>query len=743
MPAPYPAPPDTGGALIRQHTVDRLRVLYKRRWTALAVFLVVFFAGAVHSLKTTPVYEASAQLLVERQPRVVTSLDSALQQEQRFENDFLPTELSILQSRTLARRTLAVLDVEGRAAAPAPPSPSALRQAASQAVAFGARLVGAPDRIEPPAPDETTALSRRIDAFADSLIVQPVRSTVMVTLRYRSPDPEYATRAVNALARQYIQQSIELRFTASKEANDWLGTQLDEQRQRVEDSEAALQRYLETNRAVAVDERQNITVQRLADLNAALTQARMQRIDREATYQQLNGSRQNRAALDAFPAILGNSFIQQLKTDVSELQRQHGLLAQRYGERHPEMIQATMQLGAAEAKLQSEIDKVVESVRSEFLAAQTRERSLVDALETQKREALDLNRQGIEYAVLQREAMSARQLYDSLLQRANESGVSGEFRGTNIQIVDEAEIPRVPVLPNTPRDLMAALLLGAVLALGLVFGLERLDNRIKLPEHVRQFGLPFLGLVPSVPQKKNSTETPLVNNGVPPSFAESIRSIRTAIVFSSPDEGSKTLVVTSTGPHEGKTLVASNLGLALAQAGQRTVILDGDLRRPRIHDVFDVGQDPGLSNVLVGDSTLSAALRPTTVPQLSVLPAGHLPPNPAELLGSERYTRLLAELKGRFDWILIDAPPVMAVTDAAVLAHSAGGVVFVIGAEMTSHQSARSALEQLTSAKARLAGVVLNRANVRRHAYYYAPYYRKEYADYHRAEPVSTRFQGR
>jgi capsular exopolysaccharide synthesis family protein len=293
-------------------------------------------------------------------------------------------------------------------------------------------------------------------------------------------------------------------------------------------------------------------------------------------------------------------------------------------------------------------------------------------------------------------------------------------------------VPREPVLPQTARDLFRAFLTGCLAAVALAFAFEYLDNRIKSPEEIRaHLGLPFLGLVPAVPENGTYAATPLLNNGVPPNFAEALKTIRTAVVFSSPDETAKTILVTSTGPHEGKTLVASNLAAALAQAGQRTLIVDCDMRRPRVHEVFDVLQEPGLSNLLIESHSAGVTLRPTDIPNLMVLPAGHIPPNPAELLGSRHYRALLRDLGEQFDWVILDAPPVMAVTDASVLANTAGGVVFVVGSEMTSRATASTALEQLATAKARIIGAVLNRVDVGRHSYYYATYYRKEYAKYY------------
>jgi capsular exopolysaccharide synthesis family protein len=275
---------------------------------------------------------------------------------------------------------------------------------------------------------------------------------------------------------------------------------------------------------------------------------------------------------------------------------------------------------------------------------------------------------------------------------------------------------------------MFALMTGFLLAVGLSFGMEYLDSRIKTPDDIKQhLGVPFLGLVPVVRAKEIKGPSPLLDRGVPANFSEAMRGIRTSVIFSSATEGSRTVMVTSTAPSEGKTVVSSNLADALAQAEQRTLIIDGDMRRPRVHEVFEFAQEPGLSNVLVGTVEAKTTIRKTDNPYLSVMPAGHIPPNPAELLGSPRYRKLLEELGKDYDWIIVDAPPVMAVTDAAVISNGVGGVLFVIGSEMTPRRTAQTAVEQLKAARAKVIGAVLNRVNVHRHSYYYAQYYRKDY----------------
>ncbi len=486
-------------------------------------------------------------------------------------------------------------------------------------------------------------------------------------------------------------------------------------------------RYRETHNAASVDDRQNIVVQKLTELNAQVTRAKIERLDKQAVYNQLESVRKTGGSLETVPLVLANEVVQKLRIEIAGLEEKRAQMAAQYGPNWPPMVTLASSIENARARLTHEMDAVVGAVRNDYLAAQAKENALVGALEAQKGEAQGLDRKSVEYAALERDAAGNRQLYENLMQRAKETGVSGQFRSSNVEIVDAAETPGWPVLPNVQRDLMVASLMGLLLAMGLVIGFEYFDSRIKSPDEIKaHLGLPFLGLVPSVESKDG--EPVLVSSPTaPPHFAEAIKAIRTAVVFSSADEGARSIVVTSTAPGEGKTLVSSNLAVALAQAEQRTLIIDCDMRRPRIHEMFGGAQEPGVSNVLVGTSQLAEVVRRTEIPNLSVMSAGHIPPNPAELLGSPRFRELIAKLRSHFDWIIIDAPPVMAVTDAAVIGNHATGVVFVVGAEMTSRRHASVAIEQLAAAKAHFIGAVLNRANVQRHGYYYATYYRKDY----------------
>jgi capsular exopolysaccharide synthesis family protein len=707
------------------HLLDYLRVLHKRRWTALTAFVLVLVSVTTYTFTATPVYEARTRLLIESDNPNIVSFAEVID-EQGAKADYYQTQYNILQSRALARKTIEALQLWQTPPFGEGPDEGPL----SRFFGFGASQ--APSNSQNAG--ETLEQSRAIDQFLKNLAVSPIRNSRLVDLKYRASDPELATRVVNAIAKNYIEQNLEYKFLASKEAGDWLGERLAEQRQQVEQAETALQRYREQNDAISLEDRENIVVQKLTDLNAAVTQAKTERFQKQALFNQLQALANSGGSLDTFPAILSNGFIQQQKAELSQLQSQRTQLSEKLGDKHPEIVKVQSAIQLAQARLDSEIAKVVQSVRNEYQATLAKENSLIGALNQQKAEALTMNRKAIDYSVLERDVQSSKQIYESLLQRAKETGISTALKTSNIRIVDEAERPRAPASPRKALNLTLAALGGAILAVGLAFFFEYVDSRIKNPHEITAYlGLPSLGLVPALDPKTWEGREPLISAGVPPGFAEAIRAVRTNVLFSSTAEGPRTLVITSTGPGEGKTMIAANLAIGFAQAGQRVLLIDADMRRPRMHEMFRQKQEPGLSNLMVGHSAPSASIRKSGVPGLWLLTSGRIPPNPAELLGSQRFKDFIGSLGEHFDSVIIDSPPVMAVTDASIAASVATGIVFVVGAEMTSRQAAKAAIQQLQNGRPCFLGAVLNRVELERNAYYYSSYYRREYLQYYQA----------
>ena len=688
--------------------LDFVKVLYKRRWVAATALLIVIVGALVHAFTAVPIYEARTRLLIEGTNPNIVSFQEVLEEGQATA-DYYQTQYGILRSRGLARRTIARLNLWR--------SP---------------HLVGTPDPAAEPV-DEQTQESRAVDAFLARLEIEPIKNSRLVDVTFQSPSAELSAKVANALATSYIEQTLEYRFNVSQDASNWLGERLAEQRKQVEAAEAALQQYREQHEAISLADHESIVVQKLEDLNAAVTRAKMERLQKEALEQQLRAVEHDPAQLDTFPAVLGNAYIQRLKSELADAERRRAQLAVELGESHPEMRTVGKVIQEAQVKLRAEVAKIVQSVHSEYAAAVAQERSLSVALQQQKGEALAMNRNAIEYSVLARDVESAKQIYQSLLQRANETGVSGELRTSNIRVVDEAETPRTPSSPRIVRDAALSLFGGVILAIALAFLFEYLDSRLKSPEEVQGYlGLSALGMIPEL-GKRWAGGPPMLDVGAPANFSEAMRTVRTNILFSWPDEGPRTLAVTSAVPGEGKTMIAANLAAAFALAGQRVLLVDADLRRPRVHQIFGTEQDPGLSNVLVGQKLVSDCIKPTRVEGLSTLAAGRTPPNPAELLGSKRFKDILKMLSDQFDLVVVDTPPVMAVADPSVVTSLTSGVVFVVGAEMTGRHTARAAIEQLQRGQGRILGAILNRVRIESNSYYYNRYYRKDYVAYYRA----------
>ncbi|OFW40113.1 MAG: hypothetical protein A3F70_03760 [Acidobacteria bacterium RIFCSPLOWO2_12_FULL_67_14] len=708
--------------------VHYLQILYRRRYAAITVFLATVVTVALFTFTATRVYEGSVRILIERDDPNVLSFQQVFEQSDGAD-DYYETQYRILQGRGLARRTIDALDLWRHPSLNQPP------RLTIRGILFWpvGKLASWFEPTRPPqAADaaETRTQTVVINRFLANLGVSAVRYSRLVDVSFRSADPGLAAKVANEHSKQYIEQSLEFRTTTTREASDFLTQQLAEQRKKVEASERALQEYRERTDSVSLEERQNIVVQKLQELNAAVTRANTARIQKEAVYNQVRTVLEDPAAMDTVPAILSNTFVQQQKAALADLQRQRAQMSEKLGPNHPEMVKINVALRGAETRLQNEIAQIAQAIRSEYEAALAEERSLSASLNQQKIEAQSLNRAGIEYGALERDATANRQMFEALLKRTQETGVTEELRTGNIRVVDPAEMPTGPVSPNIINNLLLALFGGMVLAVGLAFTLEYADDRIKNPDELKKLlGLPFLGMIPAL--SGNRASPPLISEGVPGVFSECFRSIRTNVLFSSTDEGGRMIAVTSSAPGEGKTVVSTNLSIALAEAGHRVLLLDADMRKPRVHEIFSRRVDPGLSNLLVGNATASESIFESEIPGLWLMPAGTHPPNPAELIGSRRFRDFTAFLLQHFDWIIVDTPPVMVVTDATIAANFAHGVLFVVGAEMVSRRVAQRAVEQLELGQAKFVGAVLNRVDLEHNAYYYSRYYRPDYGGYY------------
>jgi polysaccharide biosynthesis transport protein len=707
------------------HLLDRLATVFRHLRLITGVFAVVLAIAMLESYSATPMYRTQARIVIQdERSTAVSSLNASEASYWQDPEPYYNTQYRILQSRGLARRVVRKL----------PPAPAPAPSTLTRALSLPRQMINrwrtrAAVNVESPAADETAAELAAIAAFLGGVEIAPVKGTRLVEIVYSSPDPQYATLAANTLAREYVQQNLDLKLSNTTNTITWLTEELNKQREKVEGAERAMAEYREGQNAMSLDDGQNIVVARLNSLNDAVTKAKTSRLQKEAAYRQLGNLKGDSADADSFPLIAQNPTIQEIKQQLASLNSEKAKLSQRYGANHPAMETITRQIESASARLRSETAKVLESIANDYRAALAEERNLAGSLEDQKKQAVDLNRKSITYSILQREAESERQVYNALLQQEKELRVVSNSRANNVQVMDDAEVPGGPYTPNHGRDWLMAIVLGLALGVGLAYSVEYLDDTVKLPDDVtRRLKLPLLGLVPAVAGGK----LPVLTSPVPHDFGEAFRSLRTSLVFTNGSPGNRTIAVTSTQPLEGKTTTACNLAIALALGGARVMLIDADMRRPGLHRTMELPNEVGLSHILTGQARVREAVQRTSESNLFVMSAGHVPPNPSELLHSERMKQLIANLEaGPFDWIIMDTPPVLAVTDAVILAPYMSGLVFVIGAEMTRRAHAERAIQTIQGGKPNIIGAVLNRVDLNRNKYYYSRYYGYHYKSYY------------
>jgi capsular exopolysaccharide synthesis family protein len=714
------------------HLLDRLAVVFKHLRLIGAVFAVVVSIAMLESYSQTPLYLAQSRIVIQDERSVaVGGLNAESATYWQDPEPYFNTQYRILQSRGLAKRVLKIL----------PPPPAAQPSTIARAVSLPRQMLNRwrsrpASQVEAPTRDETADESAAIGAFLGGLEISPVKGTRLVEINYSSPDAEYATKAANVLADQYVKQNLDMKLQNTNSTVDWLKDEIDKQRKKVEEAERAIATYQEGHNAMSLDDRQNIVVANLNALNESVTRAKTSRLQKESLYRQMAGVKPETDGVDSFPVIASNPMIQEVKQQVAAFRAEKARLLQSRTENHPDVQKINLQLENANTRMRTETGRVLEGIATDYRNSLAEERSLAASLEDQKRQTIDLNRKNIQGGMLRREAESERNVLNALMQQHKELSVVSNSRANNVQVMDLAEVPAGPYTPNHGRDWLMALVIGLALGVAFAYTVEYLDDTVKIPDDLtRRLKLPLLGLVPAV----DGGKVPVLTNPVPHDFGEAFRSLRTSLVFTSGTDGKRMIAVTSTQPLEGKTTTACNLAVALALGGSRVMLIDADMRRPGLHRTMGLQNEVGLSHVLTGQARVREAVQRTSEPNLYVMTAGRTPPNPSELLSSSRMQTLIANLQaGPFDWVIIDTPPVLAVTDAVIIAPYVSGLVFVVGAEMTRRTHVERAIETIQSGKPNIIGAVLNRVDLNRNKYYYSRYYGYHYKSYYGSETPAT-----
>jgi len=724
---------------------DSFRVLRKRKWVVLACLVTIFSVVAIGSLKMTPVYEAGGTIEINKPDSTLNFQNSATFSLDYYDPTELETELKILQSDLLATQVIRELNLDRRPefAGQAPPPPSS-------------SLDLAPDPLQGD-PARATAM---VGGFKSGLRVALSPNTRIIEVHYRSADAQMAANVVNTLMQTYVENNFKARFESTMQASDWLTKQLVDLQMKVETSQEKLVRYQKEHEILGTDEKQNIITAKLDELNKELTSAESERMDKEALYRLVESGDPDAVASSAGGLLDAGSgsqsasqLLESLRAKQADINIQAAELSTQFGPSYPKLTQLNSQLKEIDSQMQGEMKKIASKIRGQYTTALRRENMLHDALERQKQEANKLNESAITYTLLKRDVDTNRQLYEGLLQKLKEAGVSAGLKSNNFRIVDSARTPTGPIEPNIPRNLMFAIVLGLASGIGMAFLLEGIDNTVRTTEQAQIIsGLASLGMIPLGSKSARDGPNPkrlviatskeaveLVTQVRPQSqMAESYRALRTSLLLSNLGAPPKVIMITSALPQEGKTTTSINSAVVLAQKGVRVLLIDADLRRPSIHKTLGMGPHTGLSNVLTGSATLENAItRSSVLPNLFILTAGTPPPNPAELLASANMRDVLAQLREEYDHIVIDTPPSLSVTDAVVLSPRADAVVLVIRSGQTTKQALRRSRDILTQVNAKVVGVLLNAVDLSSPDYYYYYEYQGKYARYYRDEDSS------
>ncbi|HLK88469.1 MAG TPA: polysaccharide biosynthesis tyrosine autokinase [Polyangia bacterium] len=686
----------------------------RKRWPFVVLSMIVATVVAfVYTYRQPKIYEATCQVIIEPMaPQVLPGSKDVVELGTGSfwaNKEFYETQYRIIQSTSVGQRTAEKLGLQ-----------------------YDPDYAGVVGKNH-----DLAALGRTI---AGQLSVKPLKDSRLALITVSDGKPQRAALIANTVADTYIEYNLDYKLEGARSAMAWLAEQESDLKHQLEQSELKLYQYKKDRNllAVSLDDKQSMLSANLSNVNAKLTELHIRILELDSKRKMIERARNNIGEEETLPEIREKGTIEKLRDSYVQLEKEAADLSSRYGPEHPKMKALQGQMDTIKRTYEQEVDGVLATFEKSYQELLDNERSLKALMEQQKKEAIELSKIEVEYKPLQRAAEQEDKMYGIIASRQKEIDITGPMKTNNVRVLERAIVPGVPVRPKPVQNLLLGLMLGLGTGIALAFAIEALDNTLKTQQDVEQFlGTPVLGLVPiigaapggeALQEGDNLRERDLGVFLDPKSVAaECCRSIRTNILFMSPDRPLKTMVVTSPSPQEGKTTSAINLGVTMAEAGGRVLIVDTDMRRPRLHRSFGVPNQTGISTVIVGKATLEQAIKRTDVPNLDVLTCGPVPPNPSELLHTDRFGAVLAECAKLYDRIILDSPPTSAVTDPAVLGNLADGVVLVIKAGETTREAAMHARRQLATAKARLFGVIVNAIDFSNPAYGYEYYYRNYY----------------
>lgn len=712
--------------------IDLLKLwssIWRRKWSILSLVLAVMMVAALAVLVVTPIYRAAATLLIEQKAAKVVSIEQVYGLD-GMGNEYLQTQFELLKSRALAERVVRQLNLTTHPEFDPRQQPeplidlSWLRSALNFHKVVPVTLPG--DLEDEEALSEAEIFDEVVKQFMRATAVSQQGKSQLVTISVEMADPRTAALAANALANGFIESQLEATMEMSATATNWMNSRLGELRAKLKEAEDRLQTFREAENLVDIDGVSTIVAGELSLTADRMIDARRQRAEAESQYRQVQAMRSGGwERLATIPAVLGHPLIQQFKADEAKAKAKVEELSRRYGARHPAMEGARSELNAASASLRGQVEQIVAGIERNYQLAVANENSLRSSFNANKAQIQQISAKEFRLRELQREVEANRALYDTFMTRLKETSATADLDTANARIVDPAVVPSEPVKPKKTLIVLIAGLLALFAGVGLTLLLDALNNTFKSTEEIEgKLNIPVLGILPLLKKKERSEIAHLFQEGQNKPFCEAIRTIRTGVVLSAMDNAHKVIVITSSIPGEGKSTVSANLAFALGQV-EKVLLIDADLRHPTLAKNFDfpVGT-PGLANLIANTAKLEDCLR--EVNGISMLCAGTVPPNPLELLSSQRFAKAMEYLKSKYDRIIIDSPPTQAVSDAMVLSTFADALIYVIKSDSTAIPLVEKGVGQLLQNNAPVTGIVLNQVDVKKaqkYGYSYGGYY--------------------
>jgi capsular exopolysaccharide synthesis family protein len=678
-------------------------VVRRRLWSILGLTFAVGILATLIVFAMTPIYRASATLLLESQDANIVSIEMIYGLDARSK-EYFATQTEILGARPIAENVVDSLGLSEQAEFSSDSKSSLFDFDWRSWLPFGMRT---PASSSQPDPRE-----RAVETYTDKLSIEPIRDTQLVRVEFDSPDPRLAARIANAHAKAYIDSTLDVRVEATKSAADWMSVRLDGLRQELQASEARLQDYREQEQLVDVAGLKALPAQEVSDLSSRLLEVRQVLASAEIAYLQVMPANGQLDKLLGVPALLADEGMRRAQAAQATEQQAVAELGKRYGVSHPRMIAAQAELDQATENLGNQARSVTESIRKRYEAAKSEETAIVAALGRARQQYQTVGRKESKLASLQQAVDTNRQLYELFYKRLSETSATGDLTAVQARIVVPALVPRTAAKPKKTLIVSVAALLTLLFGVGLSFLLAALDNTVKSSTDVEEkLKRPLLGMVPLLKGEAllaaSTIQAGDEERKFDPRFAESMRTIRTAISLANLDHPHKIILVTSAVAREGKSIIALNLAVAFAST-ETTLLLDADLRRPSVARMLDLPRNaPGLSELLARNARIKECLVGTSVANLDVLPTGFNPPDPLPLLSSDRMAKALKVLANAYSRIIVDCPPVLPVSDAVLLSKYADSVLFIVKSDATAAPLVRSALSLLERVNAPNTGIVL------------------------------------